>query len=158
MSIIDFPNLNVSESLPLLEQGCYLVQLKKAERKQAKKTGTEQMMITSEVVEGENVGATVVDYIALTDAAHWRVGKFLLAVGYDLKSLGKLDTNSEGFMRIITNALGRKVYLEITQDTYEGKTNNKVAGYLSYQDQEPIEYEDNVPAFIKAKAKKAGLI
>jgi hypothetical protein len=168
MGKVSWGEMNVNESAPLIEAGFYQTEVIDYEKTVAK-TGTEQIKVKHRIVEGESEGATIFDWLALSDAAMWRVGSFMLACGLDLKTLPDMDTNSEAFWRVINLSKGRRLYIEVAQETNpkSGNIVNKVKAYNSVEGQEPIEYTDNVPSFIKnkqpdtatqAKLKKAGLI
>lgn len=175
METVKWGEMNVGTGVPLIEAGYYLVDIKDMEKTTAK-TGTEQMLVKGNVSADDNnsgaQGAAVQDYLALTTNALWRVGAFVQAAGLDLKSLPNMTLGSEEFYRVLYSCKGRKMYWDIIQEANpkNGKIYNKVQGFAPYEDQEPLEFTDNVPSFIKNKgmqpptaaqksmAKKAGLI
>lgn len=170
MTVVNWGDMNVGQAAPLLEPGFYTVTVGDYEKTTAS-TGTPQIKYTHKVAEGSEdvIGAPVFDWLALSEAALWRVGAFVQACGMDLKSLPNMELGSEQFWRVINMCKGRQVILELGQKTTpKGKVVNEVKSYMPVDDQEPLEYTDNVPSFIKnkqepdaatkAKLKKAGLI
>ena len=164
MNTVNWGDMNVSESAPVIAPGFYLSEVVDYEKTVAK-TGTQQIKVKHRILEpGEAEGAPLFDFLALSEAAMWRVGAFVQACGLDLKSLPNMELGSEQFWRVVQLTKGRRVYLDVAQETNpkSGKPVNKVKGFTLVEDQEPLEYVDNVPSFIKNKheadAKKAGLI
>ena len=152
---IDFPNLDVSSSspLPLLPEGLYRVKIKEHEKLKAK-TGMEQIRWYGVVASGEHKGKTLLDHTALSEAASWRIGSFIHHAGIDIKSLPKLDTNSESFNTLLAKVDGREMYWYVIKDTYNGKENNKVQEYKKIEDVagEEIDLnEEGLPDFLKDK-------
>ena len=151
---IDFPNLDVnSGSGELLPEGLYRVKIKEHEKLKAK-TGMEQIRWYGVVASGEHKGKTLLDHTALSEAASWRIGSFIHHAGIDIKSLPKLDTNSESFNTLLAKVDGREMYWYVIKDTYNGKENNKVQEYKKIEDVagEEIDLnEEGLPDFLKDK-------
>ena len=168
---INWKEMNIGQGAPLIVSGFYLVEITKIEDKQAK-TGTDQLLVHGVIVDGELEHTPVQCYFALTDAAAWRIGKYLVAAGHDeatLRALEDMDSKSESFRRLLGSTVGRKMSWDVKQEPdNKGQMRNNVASFLGFDDQEPLTFEDNVPDFIKNKnqvdqknrdmAKKAGLI
>jgi len=156
METVDWQGMNVGQSYSLIEPGMYLVEINDWKKKEAS-TGTPQIEWLAKICEGDLDGTPVHDFTALSSAALWRLGSLVQSCGIDLKTLPKMIIGSEEFNRVCNALKGRKVYWDITQDSYKGKPNNKVAGYMPYEDQEaaPDLTADTLPSFIKNKNAKA---
>lgn len=163
METIKWSELNVGSGVPLIDEGIYLVQIDGFDKTTAT-TGTEHLLAKGHTLPSDSdesgTSRSVQEYLALTTPAQWRLGQFIDAAGYDHKKLPDMIVGSEEFNRIIFSCKGRKMYWEIIQEANPktGNMKNKVQRFIPYEDQEPIEYESNVPAFIKNKVKKAGLV
>lgn len=154
---MSWKDMSVGE-FPLVEPGMYSVRITSVERCVSSLKKTPQIEVKGLTDDDKSV----VDYLALTEAAQWRIGQALVAVGMSeetLKALPDCDTTGEEFFRIMSLLKGRTVNWDITQETWEGRTRNKVAAWISNSDsQDPLVYEDNVPGWVKSKVKKAGLV
>jgi hypothetical protein len=109
MTQVNWGDMNVGQGAPLIEPGFYEVEIKDFEKTTAS-TGTEQVLVKGTIVEGDLENTPVQDYLALTDAALWRVGAFVQAAGHDLKSLPNMTLGSEDFWRVISSCKGRRMF------------------------------------------------
>ena len=127
-------------------QGTYKVVIKEFERVTAS-TGTEQIRWRAVIVEPEeHKDRTIVDHCALTDKAIWRLQKFVKAAGLDAKTLGKTDTTSPQFDKILHTCVGRKMFWAVSEDVdNKGLPRNNVNDFVNDLDQEPISVGDNTP-------------
>lgn len=149
----DFKNMKVE----VLPAGTYKVTIDKYEKCVAK-TGMEQMRVYATVCNEVNdaMGKTLIDHIALSKAAEWRMVWFLKeALNWhkeDLKEAGKIAVGSERFNRMFDFAKGRTMYWTIEVDSSYG--NNKVTEYIPDEDQEPVsvdELDGDLPDFLKGQ-------
>ena len=162
MTVVNWGDMNVGQSAPLVEPGFYQVEVVDYEKTTAS-TGTEQIKVKHRIVQNDNDslnGSTLFDFLALSEAALWRIGAFVQGCGMDLKSLPSMELGSEQFWRVINLTKGRRLFLEVTQATNpkSGRQVNKIQSYLPAEDQDPLEYIDNVPSFVKNKLNKSGII
>ena len=147
----DFSN----RTIEVLPAGTYQVTIDKYEKCVAK-TGTEQMRIYATVTTGEHEGKSLIDHVALSKAAEWRVVWFLKeALNWhkeDLKAVGKIAIGSERFNRMFDLTKDRTMYWVITVDPSYG--NNKVKEYIMDETNEPVPIEEldgELPDFLKNK-------
>ena len=140
----------------ILEGGVYRVKLVKWEKVQAK-TGAPQIRWFAEVDSGSNAGTSIVDHLQLLPQTAWKIVLFfqnaLNLTAEQTASLGKLDTNSERFLRLLETCKGRRIYFTVIKDAYNGKISNKVEGFTPDDDQAPVDIDDidDVPEFVKRK-------
>lgn len=147
---IDFPNLNIGGSVELIPENVYKVLVERYEYVKAA-TGTEQIRWYAKIAGGDYDGKSLIDHTPLTEAASWKIGSFIHHAGIDIKSLPKLNTNSEAFRKVLTACCGREMYWYVIQDTYNGKVNNKVSEYKKVDEDaegEVVDLED-IPDFMK---------
>jgi hypothetical protein len=151
---VDFAQYADSQNIEVLPAQTYKVTLNKWEKCVAK-TGTEQIRFYASVTEGEHIGKPLIDHMALTDAAGWRLAWFVKeAMTWDkdaMKAVGKIRVGSAKFNRILDLAKGRQMYWTITIDpTYN---NNKVVEYIPDETETPVDLSEleDVPEFLKDK-------
>lgn len=110
---------------------------------------------TYEIVgpEGENVGRKIIDSHTLTDKAVWRLGWFVSSLNVDIDKLPDMSSGTEEFNKVLNACHGRKCWITVIVDTYDGKPNNKVTDYAKSEDQSELaEIDiDDIPAFVKNK-------
>jgi hypothetical protein len=150
-------------SFPLVESNLYTVRIVEVKRGLSAKKQSPQLEVKATIIEGPLEGMSLMDRLSLVEAAAWRIGQALLACGMsteNIKALPVCDDNSEEFTRITNMLKGRVCVWDVTQDTYQGTTRNKVSSWAAVldADQGELTYEDNVPDWVKSKTKKAGLI
>lgn len=111
--------------------GSYQLRLTNWERAEAKNANkTKQIKWTFEIVSPDKYkGKTFVDFSALTEAALWRTANLVNALGVDMSEAPKVDTDHPAFEAILNACKERLVYATITEETYNGKQNNKVGEY-----------------------------
>lgn len=151
---IDFAKHADRASIPVQEPGTYKVKLDKWEKCIAR-TGTEQIRWYATIAEGEHQGDPLIDHLAMSEAAGWRIAWFTKeALGFDkeaMKAIGKLSIGGAKFNKLMDLAKGRTMFWSVTVDSQYG--NNKVTEYIDDADQVPVDPEDaeDVPAFLKEK-------
>lgn len=149
---------------PLMDEGVHLMQADAWVRGESSKSKSPQIEWDYSVHELDNPlgGKPFKDFFSLSAAALWRLAAFVKAVGIDMAKLPEMVVGAEEFNRVLEMCKGRKFYVHIVHEVYDGKTRHKVKEYLPYDEQGPAPEwgEQAVPSFIKAKtlAKKAGLV
>ena len=73
MATVDFDNVN---DYPVLPAATYRVRVKKFEKKNSK-AGNPMVQWTGIVIEGPQMGSAITDFCTLTDAAVWKIAKFI---------------------------------------------------------------------------------
>ena len=154
---IDMAKYADRSNIEVLPAGNYKVELTKWEKCVAR-TGMEQIRFYATVKDGEHTDKPLVDHIALSDAAHWRVAWFIKeALGWDkedMKGVGKMEIGSEKFNRCFDLAKNRTMFWVVSIDaTYN---NNKVVEYINDPDAGKVEVDDleDVPEWVKNKQSK----
>ena len=158
MSTIDFGQFAEGKKIEVIPEGVYKVILNKFEKCVAK-TGTEQIRYYATIAEGEHEGKPLIDHIALSEAAFWRVAWFIKeALNWtkdDMKSVGKVELGSERFNKCFELARGRAMWWTVSIDpTYN---NNKVTEYMPDAESDrvpPEELDGDVPSWVKEKGDK----
>jgi len=157
MSTIDMGKFAEPRNIETLPEGTYKVMLIKWEKAIAR-TGTEQIRYYATVVEGEQEGKSLIDHIALSEKAFWRVAWFIKeALGWekeDMQAVGNIDVGSEKFNRCFDLAKQRCMWWVVTVDkTYN---NNKVVEYLPDAEVDKVNVDDieDVPTWVKSKGDK----
>ena len=119
--------------------GTYHVRIINWERLPAS-TGTEQVRFYGEIIAPEKYrGRSVLDHCALTEAALWRLGKAVSALGVDCISDNLVtDTNGAKFDAILNACKERKVYWLLKEEIFNGKNRNKVEDYQIDKEQDVI--------------------
>ena len=74
-------------------------------------------------------GKPFTDHSALTEAALWRTATIVRGLGVDTSDCPKMDTEHAVFDVILNAVKDRLVYATLTEETYNGKQNNKVSEY-----------------------------
>lgn len=139
-----------------IDANSYLVEVMDYEFGTSQK-GNKKIVWTHKIVgpdENEYIGRTLkCDSQTLTDKAMWKLAWFISACGISTKGLPDMNTGSTTFQKVLETCRGRKLWVTVTVDTWDGKKNNKITDYLKYDDQEPIESLDldDVPDFVKNK-------
>lgn len=120
-------------------------------------TGNEGFIFEYEIIGPDNsgeVGGKISDFLVVTENTTWKIGWLVGACGVNTEELPDMDTNSEEFLRILGLCKGRRLWVTVIKENYEGADRNKVTDYLPDDDQEPIEHVQEVPSFIKNKMNK----
>ncbi len=120
-------------------------------------TGNEGFIFEYEIVGPENsgeVGGKISDFLVLTENTQWKLGWLVGACGVNTDALPDMDTKYESFLRVLGLCKGRRMWITVVKENYEGSDRNKVTDYLLDDDQEPIEHVQEVPDFIKNKMNK----
>jgi len=141
---------------PLLPDGAYLVTINSWKKIASKGSSNEQVEWSTEVnAPAEHMGASLREYHTLTESALWRLSSFLGQVlQFDVSSLPPIDTDAQEFKNLLDACVGRKVYMNIFTDTYNGKTKNKTTTKDPYAPAQgnpgfdPASIED-VPSWVK---------
>jgi hypothetical protein len=156
MGAIDMAKYADRGNIEVLPAGTYKVALNKYEKCVAR-TGMEQIRYYATVAEGDHMDAPLIDHIALSDAAHWRIAWFIKeALGWekeDMQNAGKMEIGSERFNRCLDLAKGRTMFWVVSVDpTYN---NNKVMEYINDPDAGKVEVDqlEDVPDWVKNKQK-----
>lgn len=110
----------------------------------------------TEGVGSEMVGRKMADFITLTESATWKLGWFVGSCGIVIADLPDMDTGSEDFKRILNMCKGRRLWVTVTKEVYNGKDVNKFVDYMPDEDQEEVEVIEEVPEFLRKK--KEGLV
>jgi hypothetical protein len=154
MGAIDMAKYADRSNIEVLPAGSYKVRLDKWEKCVAR-TGMEQIRYYATVVDGEHEDKPLIDHLALSDAAHWRVAWFIKeSLGWtkeDMQAIGKMEIGSERFNRCLDMAKGRTMFWVIQIDpTYN---NNKVTEYIDDPDAGRFDVEEleDVPDWVKNK-------
>lgn len=100
----------------------------------------------------EEVGAKISDFFTFTKNAEWRIGWFVSTCGIMTTDLPDMEYGSEDFGRILNLCKGRKLFVTVIKEDYQGSMRNKVTDYQPDDSMEPIEEIQEVPEFIKKKA------
>ena len=159
MTNINFPDhAQDRETYP---ENTYKVVLDRWEKVVAK-TGTEQIRWYSNIEGGDYDGKSAVDHLQLLDNTGWKIANFLKACyGFDnddLKALGKVNTGSARFARMMDLCKGRKMWWTLIIDSYGGSQRNKVSDYIPVAIEEQPKLNsteiDDIPTFIKEKEQR----
>jgi hypothetical protein len=153
---MNVPWKKIGQGRAPIEAGVYEVEVKSWEAGTSKNNNPriEIILITTRPEGSE--GRELRDYITLTDAAIWRLGWFVSSCGIKVGELEDMESGSEEFRRVLQACVGRKLWVTVVIDSYDGKQNNKITEYAKVEDQEEIVVEDDVPSFIKNKRKNEG--
>lgn len=122
--------------------GTYKVEVTNWEQVESKK-GTPQIRWYGKVVasgDPQYMDKTIVEHTALTEAALWRVAKFVEAYQVDTSDLPKMTVGSIAFNKVLDTVIGRTAYWNVTYD--EQYDNNKVEDYLPDDDIESISLDE----------------
>ncbi len=123
-------------------QGTYKVVIDSWERATAK-TGTEQIRWKAKIIEPEeHKDRGIVEHNALTEKAIWRLQKMVSALGVDAKALGKCDTTSPQFEKVLNICVGRNVHWLVAEENdLNGLPRNSIKDYVPDLSQEKIGIE-----------------
>ena len=112
-------------------EGTYQLRLNDWERCESKnEKKTKQIRWKFEIVSPDKYkGKPFTDHSALTEAALWRTANLVKAFGVDTSECPKMDTDHPVFEAIINACKERLVYANMTEETYNGKQNNRVGDY-----------------------------
>ena len=122
MSIhIDFSN--VEDAFEPLPTGAYPVQVTAVEVRDGQ-SGFPYLNWTFEVQDGEFTGRKLWGVTSLSPKALWKLKEFLKAVGEDETTLGREDFDLDPDAYI-----GKTILAGVTQESYEGKIQNRVDSY-----------------------------
>lgn len=143
-------------------EGDYLVKITDTKRGESQ-SGNAQIIMTLSIQDGPKKNGDIRDYLTLTEAALWRVGALLDAIGMKYpKKAFKLD---------IGKLLGKELGVTVADDEYNGKIKSKVVDFLDLEtikgileggsDDEKIDttpdYSDMSEKKLLKLAKKQGL-
>jgi hypothetical protein len=150
---VDFGKYANSQNIEVLPAQTYKVTLNKWEKCIAK-TSTEQIRWYATVdTPDEHKDKPLIDHLALTEAAGWRIAWFVAdALNWDadtMKQVGRIAVGSAKFNRLMDLAKGRSMYWTISIDpTYN---NNKVAEYVKDDTSDPVDLDelDDIPDFLR---------
>jgi hypothetical protein len=135
----------------LKPEGTYRVRITDWEETRAS-TGTPQVKWTAEIVDGHLAGQSIIDHTAVTEKALWRLARLVSACNVNVDELPIMETGSLLFKKTLDACIGKTVNWSVEVSTFEGKTNNKIVGYVKDKEQKEtivaIE-EDEVPAFLE---------
>ena len=141
-----------SISREVLPEGTYRVRIKNMEYKSAS-TGTEQLRVKVTILEpAEYEGKSLVDHIAISEKALWKIKRFVAGCNINLKELPqKMEVKSQLFNKVLDLCKGTTSYWHVIQDSYNGNLTNKVDDYKIDNDQEQISGNivDDLPEFLK---------
>jgi phosphopantothenoylcysteine synthetase/decarboxylase len=106
----------------------YKVKIVKVEKGENKNSGNAELRVTHQIISDEQKGKKIKDYMTLTEAALWRVGNLLDAVGMKW---------SQKVINIPLDKLEGKVLgITVIDDEYKKKISSKIADFL---DEETID-------------------
>ena len=128
-------------------EGTYKITINGYERVTAR-TGTPQIRWKASILEGEYIGKNITTHTPLTEKSLWKVARLVKACGVDLKTLGKMDTDSKAFNTALSKCIRRSAYwhLSVGLDN-KGEQRNEVDDFKLDPDQSVPEEE--VPEFLK---------
>lgn len=101
--------------------GRYSVVVTSADQDESK-AGNPMIVLNLTINGGEFDGSTLVDRLALTEKAMFRVVAFMQALG--------LKTPKEKFRVNLDSWVGRSLSVDVDDDTYQGRTSSRVVGYI----------------------------
>ena len=109
--------------------------------------GTPYMLCKCKIVEpDEHKNRGINCFFYLTENAIWRLKKFVAAAGIDPKSLGKTDTTSPEFTKILNACKGRRMFWLVGEGVDDkGVPKNEINDFVNDLDQGPVEMGDVTP-------------
>ena len=120
----------------LIAPGTYSVIVTDAEERIAS-TGTPGISMELEIAEGSDKGRAIWDSVWVTEKAMWRVKKLLLALRYEVPE-GEFDLNP-------AELIGRRMFVGVDHEEYDGKTRVRVVEMLPNEDWDPANIEPPKP-------------
>ena len=126
-----------SRSIP---DGTYLVEVKKITQEEGSDSGEPYLAWQFKVVEGKYKGATLFDNTSLQPQALWKLKTLLECLGEEVP---------DSTMRLVlSDYIGRRVQVEVTNEEYNGKDRPRITGYLfeggeSEEDEEEEDEEED---------------
>jgi hypothetical protein len=99
------------------------------------------------------VGKKVTEHTPLTEKALWRLATFVKACGIDLSKLGKMETQTPVFYKVLDACKNRHLWVRLSVGvTPNGKQKNNFEDYQPEDDAKvevKVDADDDVPAFLK---------
>lgn len=106
-----------------LREGTFNVKIIEANATVAS-TGTPQLFLRLECIDGDDKGSVATDYIAVTENTRWHVKRVFDAVRLDVPP-GDFDLEPEPF-------LNKLCTITIRKEEFEGKDRHRVKNYAPY--------------------------
>ena len=141
MKVEDLTEVPEEPTSTLVPEGTYAVIVTDAEEKTSSK-GTPGIGLDLEITEGSEKGRAVWDTAWVTERAMWRVKKVLSALKYEIPE-GEFDLNT-------ADLIGRRMFVSVEHEEYDGKTRARVADVLPQDGWDPNDLpepkaEDDIP-------------
>jgi len=141
MKVEDLTEVPEEPTSTLVPEGLYSVIVTDAEEKTSSK-GTQGIGLDLEITEGSEKGRAVWDTAWVTEKAMWRVKKMLSALKYEIPE-GEFDLNT-------ADLIGRRMFVSVEHEEYDGKTRARVADMLPQDGWDPAdimkpEPKDDIP-------------
>lgn len=152
MSVIDWNKESQGGDYEVLPEGVYQVRVLSWEKCDSKKKGTPQIKVNLQINDkGPQDGKKLSDFIPLTENSLWRVARFVSNCGVDLSKTKTMEVGSQAFQDILQLTKNRNVIVDVIQDSYQGKVNNKINGYSAVAGQSAVSgnVSEDVPSFLK---------
>jgi biotin operon repressor len=112
------------------DNGSYRVVIKTIEDVEAS-TGSAQLRIKTEFLDGKYEGKQLTDHITLVETAAWKLVKFIKAMGVDIETVKSeiKDTNSKAFRTLLNKLVGKTTCWVVGQKARDGVNRNIVLDY-----------------------------
>lgn len=141
MKVNDLTEVSEEPVSTLIAPGTYSVIVTDAEERTAS-TGTEGIGLDLEIVEGSDKGRGLWDTCWVTEKAMWRVKKMLVALQFPVPE-GEFDLDP-------SQLIGRKMFVVVDHEEYDGKTRARVVDMLPDAGFDPLQMpqkpaDDGVP-------------
>lgn len=135
---LDFSNYSNTRS-DYVDPGDYDMQITNAETGESS-SGNKKIVVYLEVTAGDSKGLQLVDHLAITDKAMWKIDDFL-------RGLGKVVPKGKSLSLDLDKLKGKATRVRVDDDEYNGVTNSKIVKYLpSTESREAPEPKTTPPA------------
>jgi len=133
----------------LYPRGIYKVKVNEITEVEAK-SGNMQLRIKTDIVDGDFSGSKLTEHITLLPSCGWKLVKFFKAMGMDVKTLPKMDTESGEFRNLLNKVIGRTTYWNV--DVIKNQSGDKdINDVVDYKEDTDASWNNPVdePAFLK---------
>ncbi len=150
---VDWEKDVATKTSEIVPDGFYICKVKDWEYSKSKSKGTEQVMWTLEVAQGDYAGNPIWDFHALLKQSMWRLGAFIKGCAVDTTGMNgkKVEVPSPIFDAVLDACKGRLIGCNVTVEEYKGKKNNKIPEYTTVEKKEVkpnVHSADDVPEFL----------
>jgi hypothetical protein len=144
-----------SQELKVYPEATYHVRIENWARGVVARSGNKQIRFRARIIDGQYSCGAIFDHAVLTANAIWKVAKIVQKAGIDLKTLPKMEIDSQAFDDVLETCKGRTMYWAVREKSYNGAVSNEVYDYKVDDEQPTILFagggidEKELPDFLR---------